>query len=96
MFPSLAEMPVAARENAKWQLEQQKDKWRYVMYDMELTVDERQCLRMWFRQAIAHVEKEEVKKIIREEHSTVNHHARFFSARRIRRTRINPLIKELV
>jgi hypothetical protein len=65
------------------------------MYDTELTVDERRCLRMWFRQAIAHVEMEEAKQAIMAEHAiTHNSHSRY-TARRTRRSRLTSLSKQL-
>jgi hypothetical protein len=66
------------------------------MYDTELTADERQCLRMWFRQAIAQVEMEEAKRALLAEHSvTPSSHSKF-AGRRTRRSRLTSLVKELV
>lgn len=35
-------------------------KWRSLMTDFELSNDDKLCLRLWFRQAIVQLEKEEV------------------------------------
>lgn len=65
------------------------------MNDMELTSDERRCLRMWFRQAIAHVEMEEAKRaLLAEQATTRNAHSKF-AGRRTRRSRLTALVKQM-
>jgi hypothetical protein len=64
------------------------------MYDTELTVEERRCLRMWFRQAIAHAEMEDAKRAIVAEHATThNLHSRFVG-RRTRRSRLTSIARQ--
>lgn len=67
------------------------------MNDTELTSEERRCLRMWFRQAIAHVEMEEAKRALLAEHaeSTGNSHSKV-TGRRTRRSRLGTLVKQTV
>ncbi len=65
------------------------------MDDMELTADERRCLRMWFRQAIAQVEMEEAKRALLAEHaSSPNAHTRY-AGRRPRRSRLAAIVKQM-
>jgi hypothetical protein len=66
------------------------------MNDIELTADERACLRMWFRQAIAHVEMEEAKRALLAEHevaTTRSSHSKF-AGRRTRRSRLTSIVKQ--
>ena len=67
------------------------------MEEMGLTADERACLRMWFRQAIAHVEMEEAKRalITENEASTRSVHPKY-AGRRARRSRLSSIVKQLV
>lgn len=68
------------------------------MNDMELTADERRCLRMWFRQAIAHVEMEEAKRALlaeNQETTTRTNHPKY-AGRRARRSRLGSIVKQLV
>ena len=65
------------------------------MDDLDLTADEKRCLRMWFRQALAHVEMEEAKKALLAEHApTKTSHSRF-SGRRTRRSRLAEIVKQM-
>lgn len=66
------------------------------MNDMELTSDEKRCLRMWFRQAIAHVEMEEAKRALLTEHATTRNVHSKFAGRRTRRSRLDAICKQLV
>lgn len=66
------------------------------MNDTVLSADERQCLRMWFRQAIAHVEMEEAKRALLAEHATTTSPHTKFAGRRTRRSRLTSLVKQLV
>lgn len=67
------------------------------MNDVELTSDERRCLRMWFRQAIAHVEMEEAKRALLAEHAPeANTHNNKVVGRRTRRSRLGNLVKQMV
>lgn len=61
-----------------------------------LTSDERRCLRMWFRQAIAHVEMEEAKRAILAEHNPTRSVHPKIAGRRARRSRLDALCKQLV
>ncbi len=64
------------------------------MKDTQLTADERECLRMWFRQAIAQVEIEEAKRALLAEHATTpNSHSKF-AGRRTRRSRLTTLVQQ--
>ncbi|MBY0357607.1 MAG: hypothetical protein K2W82_06365 [Candidatus Obscuribacterales bacterium] len=67
------------------------------MEDLALTNDEKRCLQMWFRQAIAHVEREEALKALeaealaapsKEPHSAI-------TVRRTRRTRLSAAVESL-
>lgn len=72
---------------------------------IELTSDEKQCLRMWFRQAIAIVEMEEAKRSLAAQGvgmgddykapSKKAGHSSIF-VRRSRRSRLNAIAKQLV
>ncbi|MBX9688294.1 MAG: hypothetical protein K2X27_16415 [Candidatus Obscuribacterales bacterium] len=66
------------------------------MNEMDLTDDERRCLRMWFRQAIAHVEMEEAKRALLSEHagSSRSSHSKF-AGRRTRRSRLTAIVKQM-
>ena len=70
------------------------------MNDEVLTADERRCLRMWFRQAIAQLEQEEVACAIKnelDEESTVKSTHRYsVTRRRTRRSRVIPHLREMV
>ena len=59
------------------------------MSEMTLTSEEKRCLQMWFRQAIAHVEMEETKARMQnwfaDDKVRTSHHAPT-PARRARRT----------
>lgn len=67
------------------------------MEDMGLTADERRCLRMWFRQAIAHVEMEEAKRALLAEDQNVTKTAHpKYAGRRARRSRLGSIVKQLV
>jgi len=64
-----------------------------------ITEDERRCLRMWFRQAIVQLEREEVTAQIYAEHYTdeKGKHRTHQPRRRTRsRTTLVPHLKELV
>ncbi len=67
-----------------------------------ITADERRCLRMWFRQAIAILEKEEVSRAIAAELKAdadadiKGKHRNNVSRRRTPRNRTNPHLRELV
>ncbi len=67
------------------------------MDDLNLSPEDKRCLRMWFRQAIAHVEMEEAKRAIFAEHNieTGNKHSRF-AGRRTRRSRLTSLARQTV
>lgn len=66
------------------------------MDDLDLTADEKRTLRMWFRQAIAHVEMEEAKRALLAEHAPAkNSHSRMAAGRRTRRSRLNTIVKQL-
>lgn len=65
--------------------------------ELGLTSDEKECLRMWFRQAIAKVEMEECKKALLAEDAANNtkpSHQKF-SARRPRRSRLTQIVKQM-
>ncbi|MBX9666351.1 MAG: hypothetical protein K2X93_01985 [Candidatus Obscuribacterales bacterium] len=66
--------------------------------EVVITEDERRCLRMWFRQAIAQLEQTEVTaSIYAEKCSEEKGKHRDHSARRkSRRTRMIPHLRELV
>ena len=65
------------------------------MYDTELTVDERRCLRMWFRQAIALAEVDDAKRAIQaEQEASHTLHARY-AGRRTRRNRLTSASMQL-
>lgn len=66
------------------------------MNDMELTIEERRCLRMWFRQAIAQVEMEEAKRALLAEQNiaTRSSHSKF-AGRRTRRSRLNTIVQQM-
>ncbi|MBX9572764.1 MAG: hypothetical protein K2X77_27960 [Candidatus Obscuribacterales bacterium] len=68
------------------------------MDDMGLTADERRCLRMWFRQAIAIVEMEEAKRALMAEDQTTTTRGAHpkYAGRRARRSRLGDLVKQLV
>lgn len=67
------------------------------MDDMGLTADERRCLRMWFRQAIAIVEMEEAKRALLAEDQTTTRGAHpKYAGRRARRSRLGSLVKTMV
>ena len=64
-----------------------------------LSKEERQCLQMWFRQAIAKIETEEVTRSLMKEHAAdsaarVSHPN--FSIRRAPRSRLARIVKQLV
>ncbi len=65
-----------------------------------ITDEERQCLRMWFRQAIATLEQEEVTAAIRAEQARSEgakaKHRNPVARRRTRRSRMIPHLRELV
>lgn len=65
-----------------------------------ITDEERQCLRMWFRQAIAQLEQEEVTESIRFEleqsEKAKARHRIPIARRRSRRSRMIPHLRELV
>lgn len=68
------------------------------MTEMALTNDEKRCLQMWFRQAIAHVEKEEALKALEQEAQACDPKAEphsTFAARRTRRSRLSSIVKQL-
>jgi hypothetical protein len=63
-----------------------------------ITDDERRCLRMWFRQAIAQLEQEEVTSQIYAEHYADDkgkHRAHAPRRKTTRRTQIVPHLREL-
>ncbi len=66
------------------------------MNDTELTADERECLRLWFRQALAQAEIEDAKRSLLAEHSTTPVSHTRYAARRARRSTLTPLVKQLV
>ncbi|MBX9692893.1 MAG: hypothetical protein K2Z81_10955 [Cyanobacteria bacterium] len=69
------------------------------MKDEVITAEERRCLRMWFRQAIAQLEQEEVSRAIAAElkaGSVKGTHRNSVSRRRTQRNRTNPHLRELV
>lgn len=64
-----------------------------------ITEDERRCLRMWFRQAIAQLEQEEVTAAIKAEHGIEDEKAKHRThpiRRRTRRSKLTPHLRELV
>ena len=63
-----------------------------------ITDDQRRCLRMWFRQAIAQLEQAEVSSAIIEEKDErePGKHRNHSARRRSRRTRMIPHLRELV
>lgn len=65
------------------------------MNDTELTIDEIRCLRMWFRQAIAHVEMEEAKQALLAEHATTRNAHSKVTGRRTRRSRLSAIVKQM-
>lgn len=69
------------------------------MREETITEDERRCLRMWFRQAIVQLEREEVaSEIHMEKYSEEKAKHRVHSTRpvRTRRNRMIPHLRELV
>ena len=69
------------------------------MNDEVITAEERRCLRMWFRQAIAQVEREEVRASITAEileDKQKDTHSLKPAPRRSRRNRAIPHLRELV
>lgn len=67
----------------------------------ELSHDERRCLAMWFRQAIAKLELEEVTQVMLKEFPPENSlelpsHKAAVARRRASRSRLTSHIKELV
>ncbi len=68
--------------------------------DIRLTAEERACLRMWFRQAISVVEREEAlqSRLIDMgiEQTKKESHRHPVSRRRTRRNLVNPHAKNLV
>jgi hypothetical protein len=73
--------------------------WRAYMTETTLTNDERRCLQMWFRQAIAKLELEEVTNVMLEnyplEDETANAHKSVVTRRRASRGKLSSHIKEL-
>ena len=66
------------------------------MDDLNLTSDEKACLRMWFRQAIAQVEVQEATRALlaeKELNEKTNSH-QHFAARRPRRSRLSAIVKQ--
>lgn len=71
------------------------------MNDTTLTVDERRCLQMWFRQAIAKLERDEATAQFIKEHGvnmaeSVGHRETSFIRRRTRRSGRTTHTRELV
>ena len=72
------------------------------MNETTLSNDERRCLQMWFRQAIAKLELEEVTDVMLKEYpvevetdSTLAHRPTV-SRRRVSRSRLTSHLKELI
>lgn len=66
------------------------------MDDLDLTSDEKACLRMWFRQAIAAVEVQEATRAMlaeQELNNKTSSHQKF-AARRPRRSRLATIVKQ--
>lgn len=71
------------------------------MKEEVITKEERECLRMWFRQAIAQLEKQEVAKAMYSEHycdddEQKSGHRYAVTRRRSRRSRVIPHLREMV
>ncbi|MCA9814817.1 MAG: hypothetical protein R3C24_13875 [Cyanobacteriota/Melainabacteria group bacterium] len=73
------------------------------MNDEVLTADERRCLRMWFRQAIAQAEQQDVAATLYNEHygneaesDTPATHRHTVARRRSRKGRMIPHLREMV
>ncbi|MBI1270134.1 hypothetical protein GC174_06865 [bacterium] len=73
------------------------------MNDEVLTADERRCLRMWFRQAIAQAEQQDLAATLYNEHygneaesDTPANHRHSVARRRSRRNRMTPRLRERV
>ncbi|CAN5212020.1 hypothetical protein BH11CYA1_BH11CYA1_35510 [soil metagenome] len=73
------------------------------MNETTLSNDERRCLQMWFRQAIAKLELEEVTDVMLKEYpvevgtdSPVAHRPTTVSRRRVSRSRLTSHLKELI
>ncbi len=70
------------------------------MNETTLSNDERRCLQMWFRQAIAKLELEEVTDVMLKEYpveaDSQGAHRTTTSRRRVSRSRLTSHLKELI
>ncbi len=70
------------------------------MNETTLSNDERRCLQMWFRQAIAKLELEEVTDVMLKEYpveaDAQGAHRTTTSRRRVSRSRLTSHLKELI